>query len=56
MTENYVKIQITDKRINQNDSQIKTIGKLLDYATNEEINTYFGSKIITETNTESNFI
>jgi DNA-directed RNA polymerase subunit E'/Rpb7 len=52
----YVKIQIIDKRINQNDSQIKTIGKLLDYATPEEVNTYFGSKIITETTTESNFI
>jgi DNA-directed RNA polymerase subunit E'/Rpb7 len=52
----YVQIQIVDKRINQNDSQIKTIGKLLDYATPEDVELYFGSKIITDTNTESNFI
>jgi DNA-directed RNA polymerase subunit E'/Rpb7 len=51
----YIQIQIIDKRINQNDSQIKTIGKLLDYATDEDVEIYFGSKIITET-TESNFI
>ena len=52
----YVKIQIIDKRINQNDSQIKTIGKLLDYATTEEVDAYFGSKIITDVVPESNFI
>lgn len=46
VTENYVKIQITDKRINQNDNQIKTIGKLIDIASIEEVNKYFGSKII----------
>jgi DNA-directed RNA polymerase subunit E'/Rpb7 len=51
----YIQIQIIDKRINQNDSQIKTIGKLLDYATPEDVEIYFGSKIITET-TETNFI
>lgn len=60
----YVKIQILDKRINQNDSQIKTMGKLLDLATPDEITTYFGSKILSDkpeelvdnTNNESNFI
>jgi DNA-directed RNA polymerase subunit E'/Rpb7 len=46
----YVKIQIIDKRINQNDSQIKAIGKLLDFATSEEVDKYFGSKIISEEN------
>jgi hypothetical protein len=61
---NYVKIQIVDKRINQGDSQIKIIGKLSDFATDEEVEKYYGSKIIksenvdtvnTETD-ESNFI
>jgi hypothetical protein len=44
----YIKIQIMDKRINQNDSQIKAIGKLLDFATSEEVDKYFGSKIVSE--------
>lgn len=44
----YIKIQIVDKRINQNDSQIKAIGKLLDFATSEEVDKYFGSKIVIE--------
>lgn len=48
----YVKIQIIDKRINQNDSQIKAIGKLLDLATPEETEKYFGSKVVSETKTE----
>lgn len=43
---NYIKIQIVDKRINNGDSQIKIIGKLLDFATDEEIEKYYGSKII----------
>ena len=42
----YVKILIENKRINQNDSQIKTIGKLLELATPEEIDTYFGNKLL----------
>ncbi len=46
--EDFVKIQIVDKRINQNDSQIKSIGKLIDFATTEEVDKYFGSKIVTE--------
>ena len=44
----YIKIQIVDKRINQNDSQIKAIGKLIDFATSDEVDKYFGSKIVTE--------
>ena len=59
----YVKIQILDKRINQNDSQIKAMGKLLDVASEEETNTYFGNRLstdkpeeIVDNNTESNFI
>ena len=46
--DDFVKIQIVDKRINQNDSQIKAIGKLIDFATTEEVDKYFGSKIVSE--------
>jgi hypothetical protein len=35
-----------DKRINQNDTQIKIMGKLLDFATENEVEKYYGSKII----------
>jgi len=42
--EDYVKIEIIDKRINQNDTQIKTIGKLIDFASPEEIEEYFNSR------------
>ena len=58
----YVKIQILDKRINQNDGQIKAMGKLLDIASDDETNTYFGSRLSTDKpeeivdNNESNFI
>jgi DNA-directed RNA polymerase subunit E'/Rpb7 len=41
---NYVKIQIIDKRINQGDSQIKIMGKLVDFATDSEIEQFYGSK------------
>lgn len=44
----YIKIQVIDKRINQNDSQIKILGKLLDFATTEQVDRFFGNKIITE--------
>ena len=50
----YVKIQVIDKRINQNDSQIKSIGKLLDFPTKEEINIYFGNKIINDNTKKEN--
>ena len=65
---NYIKIQIVNKRINMNDSIIKSIGKLLDFATDEEVDKYFGNKIVSnikveqkeatnsEEQTESNFI
>lgn len=47
-TGDYIKIQIIDKRINQNDSQIKAIGRLLEFATSEEVDKYYGSKIVSE--------
>ena len=63
----FVLVQIINKRINKGDSQIKTIGKLLDLATEEHINSYFEDNLesnnneINEANTndnieESNFI
>ena len=45
---NYVKIQIINKRVNQGDSQIKMMGKLLDFATDDEVEKYYGSKIVSE--------
>ena len=41
----YIKIHIMVKRINQNDTQIKTIGKLIDFATPEEVDKFFGTKV-----------
>ena len=53
----YVKINIVNKRINQGDHQIKVIGNLIDSATKDEINNYYGS-IIEDTieEEESHFI
>jgi len=50
--DDFVKIQIMDKRINQNDTQIKSIGKLIDFASSEDVEKYFGSKIVSEKNVE----
>lgn len=44
-TNDYVKVKIIAKRINNGDSQIKTMGLLLDYATDKEITNYYGSII-----------
>ena len=60
---NYIKVEVINKRINQGDHQIKIIGQLLDMANDEEIEKYYGS-IITEdieqveeeNEEESNFI
>ena len=40
----FIKIQIVDKRVNQNDNQIIAIGNLSEFATPEEIDTYFINK------------
>ena len=48
----YVKILIEKTKINQSDVQIKCIGKLLEYASEDEISKYYG----VVTNIESNFI
>ena len=39
--EDFIKILIIDKRINQNDTQIKAVGKLIDIPTQEEIDEYY---------------
>ena len=48
MSGDYIKIQIMDKRVNQNDNQIKSMGWLIDFATPEEVEKYYGSKIVSE--------
>ena len=53
----FVKIKILNKRVNQNDHQIKSIGYLLDYATDEEVKKYYGNITdLEEKDEESNFI
>lgn len=39
----YVKILIDKTKINNNDIQIKCIGKLLEYASEEDVNKYYGA-------------
>ena len=48
--------KITHKKISKNDDQIKSMGKLIDIASSDEVNTYFGSKInkINENDSELN--
>jgi DNA-directed RNA polymerase subunit E'/Rpb7 len=50
---NYIKIKVVNKRINQGDHQIKVIGNLLDFATEDEVSNYYGSIISTDVNTET---
>ncbi len=52
LIDDYIKIQIMAKRINQNDIQIKIIGYLINLASQEEVDTYYGSQIITNKTTD----
>jgi len=52
---NYIKVHILNKRINKYDTQIKIIGRLVDIATESEVQQFFGSVIDTVEN-ESSFI
>ncbi len=61
----FIKIEVINKRINQGDHQIKVIGKLLEFAKENEIEKFFGSVILKEEDTsdvnandedENNFI
>lgn len=54
--DSFVKVYIIKKRINQGDTHIKCIGKLLDNATKEEYNKYFGNYIEKEEMENDNFI
>jgi DNA-directed RNA polymerase subunit E'/Rpb7 len=47
MIDDYIKTQIMAKRINQNDIQIKIIGSLIDIASPDEVEKYYGSQIVT---------
>jgi DNA-directed RNA polymerase subunit E'/Rpb7 len=47
LIDDYIKIKIMAKRINQNDIQIKIIGYLINLASAEEVDTYYGSQIVT---------
>jgi DNA-directed RNA polymerase subunit E'/Rpb7 len=51
----YVKVLIKKTRINQLDTKIKCMGKLIDFASSEETAKYFGTMIEEET-VEDNFI
>jgi len=57
----YVKILIDKTKINQGDIQIKCIGRLLEYASEDDVNKYYGSVKKSDdtsesTKSESNFI
>ena len=52
---NLVKILILDKRINANSSKINLIGKLQDFATDDEITKYY-QKVEKKEENKSNFI
>jgi DNA-directed RNA polymerase subunit E'/Rpb7 len=41
----FVKVEVIKARINQLDYQIKVIGKLLDFATEDEVNKYYGNVV-----------
>lgn len=45
---NFIKVEIINRRVNQGDHQIKVIGKLMDFATEEETKDYYGSIISDE--------
>ena len=49
----FVNVEVINKRINYNDSQIKVIGKLIKFSTKEEIENYYGLIINDEENNET---
>ena len=51
---NYIKVEIHNKRINQGDFQIKAIAKLIDFATEKEVKDFYNSNINEEI--EDNYI
>lgn len=53
--DDYIKIFIEKKKVSQNDTKIKCIGKLYNPATSDEVREYFGNSIV-ETTESNNFI
>ena len=53
--DDYVKIFIEKKKVSQNDTKIKCIGKLLNLATSDEVREFFGNSIV-EPSESNNFI
>ena len=51
---NYIKVQILNKRINQGDFQIKAIAKLIDFATEKDVKDFYNSNLNEEV--EDNYI
>ena len=51
---NYIKVQILNKRINHGDFQIKAIAKLIDFATEKEVKDFYNSNLNEEV--EDNYI
>jgi DNA-directed RNA polymerase subunit E'/Rpb7 len=51
---NYIKVEIINKRVNQDDHQIKVIGKLINFANDDETHKYYGSIISEDTEKENN--
>lgn len=45
-TNQYIKVHLINKKVNKGDSQINTMGKLLDIASENEVKKYFGSVIV----------
>jgi len=50
----FVQVKILNKRINNGDSQIKTIGILIDNATSEQVSNHFGSTVSETKDDEKN--
>ena len=48
MVDDYIIIQIIFKRINQKDTQIKSMGSLIDFATSDEVEKYYGSMVVSD--------
>ncbi len=45
-TNQYIKFILLNKKINKGDSQINTMGRLLDVVSEDEVNKYFGAVIV----------
>ena len=53
-TNQYIKVHIVNKKINKGDSQINTMGRLMDIASENEVKKYFGSVIVNNNTLDMN--